>query len=106
NDDGKNDKRKLTSRKKHHLLFDDGSKGVVELFHEKRRRITIDDDGILVTDENGNQMKIDSTSGAMTLKATGDLKISGATISIEASATLELKANATLTVRGALVNIN
>lgn len=106
NDDGKNDKRILTSRKKHHLLFDDGTQGVVELSHVKGRRVTIDDNGILITDENGNQVQIDSTSGAMTLKASGDLKISAATISIEASATLTLKASATLTVQGALVNIN
>lgn len=106
NDDGKNDKRILTSRKKHHLLFDDGTRGVVELAHVKGRRITIDDNGVLITDENGNEVKIDSTSGAMTLKASGDLKISAATISIEASATLTLKASATLTVQGALVNIN
>ena len=74
-----------------------------------RFRVTpqhVRDYGILVTDENGNQVKIDSTSNAMTLKATGDLKISAATISIEATGTLDLKANATLTVRGALVNIN
>jgi uncharacterized protein involved in type VI secretion and phage assembly len=106
NDDGKNDKRIITSRKKHHLLFDDGDKGVVEISHNKKRRITIDDDGILITDENGNQIKIDSNGGSMTLKATGDLKISAATISIEATSTLSLKANATLTVRGSLVNIN
>lgn len=106
NDDGRNDKRILTSRKKHHLLFDDGTQGVVELAHVKGRRITIDDNGILITDENGNQVQIDSTSGAMTLKASGALKISAATISIEASATLSLKASATLTVQGALVNIN
>lgn len=106
NDDGKNDKRILTSRKKHHLLFDDGTQGVVELAHVKGRRITIDDNGILITDENGNQVQIDSTSGAMTLKASGALKISATTISIEASATLSLKASATLTVQGALVNIN
>lgn len=106
NDDGKNDRRILTSRKKHHLLFDDGTQGVVELAHVKGRRITIDDNGILITDENGNQVKIESTSGAMTLKASGDLKIKATTISIEASATLALKASATLTVQGALVNIN
>jgi len=106
NDDGKNDKRILTSRKNHHLLFDDGTQGVVELAHEKGRRITIDDNGILITDENGNKVKIESTSGAMTLQASGQLNIKAATISIEATATLELKASATLTVRGALVNIN
>ena len=55
NADGKNDKRIFKSRKKHYLLFDDGAKGVVELAHEKGRKIvgstTI---GIVVEDEKGN----------------------------------------------------
>ncbi len=106
NDDGNNDKRILTSRKKHHLLFDDGAQGVVELAHEKGRKVTIDDHGIVVQDEHGNQIKIDSDSGAMSLQASGQLSIKAATISIEATGTLELKANATLTVRGTIVNIN
>ena len=106
NDDGNNDKRILKSRKKHYLLFDDGASGVVELAHEKGRKVTFDDNGIVVQDENGNQVKIDSGSGAMTLKANGQLSIKAATITIEATGTLELKANATLTVRGTIVNIN
>lgn len=105
NDDGNNDKRILTSRKKHHLLFDDGAQGVVELAHEKGRKVTIDDHGIVVQDEHGNQIKIDSDSGAMSLQASGQLSIKAATISIEATGTLELKANA-LKLRGTIVNIN
>jgi uncharacterized protein involved in type VI secretion and phage assembly len=106
NDDGKNDKRIIQSRKKHYLLFDDGSRGVVELKHEKGRKIVFDDDGFVVEDEKGNVVKVDSNSGAMTIEAKGQLNIKGVTITIEASGTLELRANATLTVRGALVNIN
>ena len=105
NGDGHNDKRTLTSRKKHHLLFDDGAQGVVELAHEKGRKVTIDDHGIVVQDEHGNQIKIDSDSGAMSLQASGQLSIKAATISIEATGTLELKANA-LKLRGTIVNIN
>jgi len=106
NSDGKNDKRILKSRKKHYLLFDDGSKGVVELLHEKGRKIRFDDDGFAVQDEKGNSVKVDSNTGAMTIEAKGDLKIKAATITIESNGTLELKANATLTIRGSLVNIN
>lgn len=106
NDDGKNDKRILTSRKKHHLLFDDGARGVVELEHEKGRKITFDDDGFVVQDERGNMVKVESNSGAMTIEAKGQLNIRAATITIEASATLEIKAGATMTIRGSLVNIN
>ncbi len=106
NDDGKNDKRMIQSRKKHFLLFDDGSKGVVQLEHQKGRKITFDDDGFVIQDENGNVVKVDSNSGAMTIEAKGQLNIKGATVSIEATGTLELKASATLTVRGATVSIN
>ena len=66
NDDGKNDKRILQSRKKHYLLFDDGSTGVVELRHEKGCKLTLDDTGMSMQDENGNVVKVDSASGAMT----------------------------------------
>ena len=106
NDDGKNDKRILKSRKKHYLLFDDGAKGVVELAHEKGRKITFDDNGFVVQDEKGNVVKVDSNSGAMTIEAKGQLNIKAATITIEATGTLEVKASATLTLRGSLVNIN
>lgn len=106
NDDGKNDKRILQSRKKHYLLFNDGATGVVELRHERGRRIVLDDDGFAVQDEKGNIVKVDSNSGAMTIEAKGQLKIKAATISIEATGTLELKASGTVTVRGSLVNIN
>ena len=106
NDDGKNDKRILKSRKKHYLLFDDGTKGVVELAHEKGRKVTFDDSGFVVQDENGNQVKVDSNSGAMTIEAKGQLSIKAASITLEATGTLEIKANATLTIRGSLVNIN
>lgn len=106
NEDGNNDKRILQSRKKHYLLFNDGSTGVVELKHEKGRKITLDDNGISVEDGNGNVVKIDSNSGGMTIEAQGALKIKAASLTLEATGTLEVKASATLTLRGALVNIN
>ena len=106
NNDGKNDKRAFRSRKQHYLLFDDGSKGVVELAHEKGRRITFDDRGFSVQDEKGNTVKVNSDSGAMTIEAKGQLNIKAASITIEATGTLEVKASATLTIRGSLVNIN
>jgi uncharacterized protein involved in type VI secretion and phage assembly len=106
NEDGKNDKRIVRSRKKHYLLFDDGERGVVELAHENGGMVRFSDDEIVLKDKKGNQLKIENSSGAITLQANGQLKIKAATISIEATGTLDLKANATLSVRGALVNIN
>ncbi|HEV7991895.1 MAG TPA: phage baseplate assembly protein V [Gemmatimonadaceae bacterium] len=106
NDDGKNDKRILKSRKKHYLLFDDGDKGVVELAHEKGRRITFDDDGFVVQDEKGNTVKVNSSSGDMTIEAKGKLSIKAQSITIESSSTLDLKASGPMTVRGLTVAIN
>jgi len=105
NDDGKNDKRIIKSRKKHYLLFDDGAKGIVELAHENGAMVRFTDTEIELKDSQGNHLKIEK-SGAITLQANTSLTIKATTISIEATGTLDLKANATLTVRGALVNIN
>jgi uncharacterized protein involved in type VI secretion and phage assembly len=105
NDDGKNDKRIVKSRKKHYLLFDDGAQGVVELAHENGGVVRFTDNEIELKDKQGNRLKIEK-SGAITLQANGQLNIKAATITIEATGTLELKASATLTVRGSLVNIN
>ena len=106
NSDGRNDKRLVKSRKGHRLLFDDGTRGVVELAHVDGRRLTLDDDGVLLEDGKGNQVKIESASGAVSIEAIGELRIKAAKITLEATATLDLKANATLSVRGALVSIN
>jgi uncharacterized protein involved in type VI secretion and phage assembly len=106
NDDGKNDKRILRSRKKHHLLFDDGDKGVVELAHENGAVVRLADDGIAVRDKRGNQIKVDSQTGVLTIESNGQLSIKGATIVIEASGKLTLKSGGTLSIAGALVSIN
>ncbi len=105
NDDGKNDKRIIKSRKKHYLLFDDGEQGVVELAHENGSVVRFTDNEIELKDSQGNQLKIEK-SGTITLQANGQLNIKAATITLEATGTLDLKASATLSVRGALVNIN
>jgi uncharacterized protein involved in type VI secretion and phage assembly len=106
NDDGRNDKRILMSRKKHYLLFDDGERGVVELAHENGAVVRFTDDEVLLQDKQGNQLRIGTQSGSMSLESNGQLSIKASTVTIEASGTLEIKASATLTLRGALVNIN
>lgn len=106
NNDGKNDKRVLMSRKKHYLLFDDGEKGAVELSHEKGRKVVLDDEGFVVQDEKGNMVQVKSDSGEMTIVAKGSLSIKATSIKIEASGAMELKSGATLKIQGSLVNIN
>ncbi len=106
NDDGKNDKRVFVSRKKHKLLFDDGAQGVVELKHEKGRRIIFHDDGFAVEDEKGNTVKVNSTTNAMTIEARGPLIIKAASITLDATGSLTVKSSGTLSLSGSLVNIN
>jgi uncharacterized protein involved in type VI secretion and phage assembly len=106
NSDGKNDKRMFRSRKKHALVFDDGAKGAVELSHEKGRKIVFDDNGFAVQDENGNVVKVDSASGAMTIEAKGQLNIKAASITIQATGSVDVKASGVATIQGSMVNIN
>ena len=106
NGDGKNDERILQSRKKHYLLFNDGSQGSVELSHEKGRKVLFDDNGVALQDENGNSFKIDSNGNSITIEAVGSLTIKAASITIQATGTLDLKASGTLGIQGSLVNIN
>jgi uncharacterized protein involved in type VI secretion and phage assembly len=106
NPDGKNDKRMFKSRKKHVLVFDDGAKGVVELAHEKGRKVTFDDNGFAVQDENGNVVRVDSNSGAMTIEAKGQLSIKAASITIQATGSIDVKASGVANIRGSMVNIN
>lgn len=106
NPDGKNDKRVFTSRKNHHLLFDDGASGVVELKHEKGRKVVFDDNGFSVQDEKGNSIKVDSNSGAMTIEAKGELRIKATSISFEATSSAKLQSSGTVKITGALVQIN
>jgi uncharacterized protein involved in type VI secretion and phage assembly len=103
---GKNDKRVICSRKKHHLLFDDGPTGVVELHHEKGRKVVLDDNGFVVQDEKGNVVKVDSNTGAMTIEAKGQLNIKATKITIEATTELHLKGGPMLKIEGGMVNIN
>ena len=106
NDDGKNDKRLIRSRKGHQLLFDDGTKGLVELKLNDGKKLAIDDDEIHLDDGKGNNFTITTKSGAVSINAKGELTIKAAKITLDASGTLDIKAGATLTVRGNLVQIN
>jgi uncharacterized protein (DUF2345 family) len=78
----------------------------VELALQDGRKVVLDDSGVRLEDNKGNLVKIDSSRGAIEIKAIGALTIKAASITIEAAGKLDVKAGATLTLRGALVNIN
>ncbi len=106
NDDGKNDPRLIRTRSDTELRFFDGDKPSVELKLADGKHLLMDDKGITLEDAGGNTFKIDSGSGAITIKSTGQLNLESQTVSIKAGASMEVKASGTLTLKGALVQIN
>jgi uncharacterized protein involved in type VI secretion and phage assembly len=106
NGDGKNDKRIFKSRAGHVLAFDDGSKGSVELALKDGKKVLIDDNSVTVTDNKGNHLKIDSSSGAVEINASGKLTLKGATVEISATGTLDVKAGPKLALSAGTIMIN
>lgn len=106
NKDGKNDLRVIKSRAGHHLTFNDGDKKALDLSLKDGKRLHIDDDGILLEDDKGNHLKIDSQGGAMEISTSGKLTIKAASIELTASGTCEVKASSSLVLKGTTVMIN
>jgi uncharacterized protein involved in type VI secretion and phage assembly len=106
NSDGNNDKRFIRSRKGHKLLFDDGSKGVVQVELNDGKKLRIDDDGITLEDDKGNRLMLKSGSGDVTLEAKGRLTLKGKSVSIESTGQLNLESKGAATLKGSVVNIN
>lgn len=107
NSDGRNDIRKIRSRSGHEIIFDDGARGRIDIhLSDNKRQVLLDPDGILITDDNGNQIEIKSLPGTITIKSNTKLSIQSKVIDIKADASLTLQATGTLTIQGALVKIN
>jgi uncharacterized protein involved in type VI secretion and phage assembly len=104
--DGRNDIRQVRTRGGHTLTFDDGVRPSVRLELSDGKRLSIADEAIVLDDGKGNGVTIQGQDGAITIRATGHLVLSGSQISIESSGTLDVSAAAALTVRGAVVRIN
>jgi hypothetical protein len=58
------DPRRVTSRKKHVLQFDDGQNCTIELVHEKGQKVIVDHDGIEIRDEPAPPAQTDAQTGA------------------------------------------
>ena len=107
NADGNNNRRLIRTRSNHELLFDDGDQPTVELKLSDGKHLKLDDQGVVLEDGQGNTLKIESGSGAITIESTGQLNLKSQVISIEAGASMEIKApSGTLTLQGTLVQIN
>lgn len=98
NDDGKNNTREIKSRSGHIIRLDD----------------TSGSEKVEVIDKSGNSLTIESSSNAITVKATGRIKIEGngieltsqSDVTIQAKTTADINSTANMTIKGALVSIN
>jgi hypothetical protein len=106
NGDGKNDIRQIKSRAGHKIIFNDGTKKLLQLLLSDGKTLKITEDGILVDDGKGNSFEISSNGGSITVKASTEVKISAPKIALDASGTIDVKAGGTLTLKGSVVNIN
>ena len=106
NSDGLNDIRKIRSRSGHEIIFDDGARGRIDIHLSDNKRVRMDPDGILISDDKGNQIEIKSVPGTISIQSNAKLSIQSKVIDIKADASMTLQATGTLTIQGALVKIN
>lgn len=107
NGDGNNDHRLIKSRSGHELRFNDnGSSPEVELKLQDGKHLKLDRSGVVLEDEQGNKLQIDTMGGSITIESKLSLNLRSPQINIDADATLSLSAGADVSVQGALVRIN
>jgi Rhs element Vgr protein len=116
-----NHEKGIVTRSEMKLHFDDEKKDIViETPKGNVIKISEDEGGILIEDENSNKMEMTSdgiaieSAADLTIKATGDVTIEGVNVSLEAQAQFkaegaagaELSTSGTAVVKGSLVQIN
>ncbi len=107
NSGGRNDIRKIRSRSGHEIIFDDGTQGSIDIhLSDNKRKVRLDPDGIVISDDSGNQVEIKSLPGTITVKSNTKISLESKVIDIKADASMTLQATGTLTIQGALVKIN
>lgn len=116
-----NHEKGFVTRSEMKLIFNDDVKSVV-LETPAGKKITIDEGAgvIQIEDENSNKITLDSggmvleSASDISVKATGDLTLEGANVTIKASAQFkaegsagsEVSSGATTTIKGSMVQIN
>lgn len=116
-----NHQKGIVTRSEMKILFDDEKKSI-GIETPAGKKITLDEDKgvIIIEDENSNIITIDSngikmeSAGNIELKASGDVKIEGSNVSInansqfkaEGSAGVEMSSGATAVLKGSIVQIN
>jgi uncharacterized protein involved in type VI secretion and phage assembly len=106
NGDGNNNVRLIRTPKGHQLSFDDGKPGQVQLKLADGKSLTIDDNGIVLDDNQGTKVTIDTKGGTVTVQAARSLSLKAPQISIEATTSLSLKAGGAVSVQGLPISLN
>lgn len=106
NQDGKNDRRVIKTRKGHKLTFDDGTQGKVQLELNDGKRLTIDDQGIQLDDGNGNKLSIQSSGGSITIEAATQLTLKAPQISLQGTQRISVSGGGELELKATMVRIN
>ena len=106
NTDGNNDLRVIQTRSGHKLTFDDGQRAKIQIqFKDGRKKITIDDDGVLIEDGT-DSIALKSNGGEIAIQAGTKISLKAPQISLQASGPITVEASAILTLKGATVLIN
>lgn len=111
NTDGNNDVRRITSRSGHQLTFnDDTNGGTVVIETAAGHTIELDDSSgsetITIEDTGGNAIAFDGTRGSLSISGATQLSVDAPMIEISSTGNLTIDASGVLTLRGALININ
>jgi Rhs element Vgr protein len=116
-----NAKKGFTTRQGMRVMFDDAEKSItIDTPAGNAIVLSEDSGGIEISDQSGNTLSMSdqgielSSQGALKLTASGDLKLSGKNVTLEANAQLTAKGNAgaelstsgQCVVKGSLVQIN
>lgn len=111
NTDGSNNVRQITSRSGHELTFDDHeSQGKVTIETAAGQSIELDDasgnETITITDAGGNEIEFDGTSGSLSISANTSISVDAPTIELSSSGNITIDASGMLTLQGAIIKLN
>lgn len=108
NDDGKNNRRRITSRSGHTIVLndEDGRESVEVIDKTGKNKITITSSDNKITVEAEGDIEIKSTRGKLKMSAVGVEIRSQAGVDVQAAQSIDVKASAQVNVRGALINLN
>lgn len=112
NADGKNDVRKITSRKGHEVELNDGDGGGrVVITTAAGHRIVLDDESggerISIADRTGqNKIEFDSVGNEIAIESAAKVSVESTLLELKGNGNVNIEASGVLSLKGSLVTIN